>query len=150
RTRANERFALSQFHIGRWRTMECNNAEPPVIIQQQRPELCLAYRGCAFQNGLKNWPQLAGRAGDDLQDLRCRGLPLKRLGEVVRALTQLVEQARVFNGDDGLRSEVRVEFDLFVGERTHLLAVDADGADQLTFLEHRNAEHGTITAAFDS
>src|SRR5262249_38698038 len=124
-----------------WRTMECNNAEPAVIIQQQRPELCLAYRRCAFQNGLKNWAQLAGRAGDDLQDLRCRGLPLKRLGEIVGTLSQLVEQPRVLDGDDGLVGEIADQLDLLVGERPHLLAVDRDGADQLAFLQHWNSKN---------
>src|SRR5262249_52567634 len=149
RTRANERFALSQFHIGRWRTMECNNAEPTVIIQQQRPELCFAYRRCAFQNGLKNWTQLAGGAGDDLQNLRCRGLPLKRLGEIVRALTQLVEQPRVLDGDDGLRGEVLHQFYLLLGEWPHLLAVDRHRTDHRVFFQHRHKENSSNAYEFN-
>jgi hypothetical protein len=129
--------------------MECNNAEPAVIIQQQRPELCLAYRRCAFQNGLKNWAQLAGRAGDDLQDLRCRGLPLKRLGEIVGTLSQLVEEPRVLDGDDGLGGEVRDQFDLLVGKWANLLAIDRNDTDQLVFLEHRYGNHGPGAAERD-
>ena len=54
---------------------------------------------------------------------------------------QLVEQPRVLDGDDGLAGKVRYQLDLLVGERPHLLAVDADRADQLVVLEHRHDEH---------
>ena len=57
-------------------------------------------------------------------------------------LAQLVEQAGVLDGDDGLGGEVRDQLDLLVGERPHLLAIDDDGTDQLVVLEHRNGEHG--------
>ena len=53
---------------------------------------------------------------------------------------QLVEQPGVLDGDDGLAGEVLDQLDLLVGERTYLLAVDADGTDQLVFLEHGNAQ----------
>ena len=66
-----------------------------------------------------------------LQHLRGRGLLLQRLGEIIGALAQLVEQPRVLDGDHGLRGEVLHQLDLLVGERAHLLAVDDDGADQL-------------------
>ena len=68
-----------------------------------------------------------------------RGLLLQRLGEIVGALAQFVEQPRVLDGDDGLGGEVLHQLDLLVGERPHLLAVDDDGADQLVVLEHRHA-----------
>ena len=51
---------------------------------------------------------------------------------------QFVEQARVLDGDDCLRSEVREQLDLLVGERAYLLAIDADRSDHLIILEHRN------------
>ena len=44
---------------------------------------------------------------------------------------QLVEQPRVLDGDDGLGGEVRQQIDLLVGEWPHLLAVNADRADQV-------------------
>jgi hypothetical protein len=43
-----------------------------------------------------------------------------------RALAQLVEQAGVLDGDDGLVGEVGEQFDLLIGERPDLLAVDSD------------------------
>ena len=45
-----------------------------------------------------------------------------------------LEQARVLDGDDGLRSEVSDQLNLFVGERADLLAVESDGTNQLVFL----------------
>jgi len=46
--------------------------------------------------------QISGRAGDYTQKLAGRGLLLKRLGKVVRALAELIEQTCVLDGDDGL------------------------------------------------
>jgi hypothetical protein len=51
--------------------------------------------------------EVNGRTADDLQHLRGRGLLVKRLGEVVGALTQLIEQPCVLDGDDGLVGEGR-------------------------------------------
>ena len=53
---------------------------------------------------------------------------------------QLVEQPGVLDGDDGLVGEVLHQLDLLVGERTNLLAIDADRADQLVLLEHRHGK----------
>ena len=77
-----------------------------------------------------------------LQHLRGRGLLLQRFA-------QLVEQARVLDGDDGLGGEVLHQLDLLVGERADLLAVDADRADQLVFLEHRHERVGPSAAELD-
>ena len=84
-----------------------------------------------------------------LQHLRGRGLLLQRLGEIVGALAQFVEQPRVLDGDDGLGGEVLYQLDLLVGERPHLLAVDGDGADQLVLLEHRHGKNGAGAGELD-
>ena len=63
--------------------------------------------------------------------------------QIVGALAQLVEQPRVLDGDDRLGGEVLHQLDLLVGERTDLLAIDGDGADQLLSLQHR---HGNVSA----
>ena len=58
----------------------------------------------------------------------------------VRPFTQkqvdLVEEARIFNGDDGLARESADEIDLFLRERAHLRTVNGDAADYAFFLEH--------------
>src|SRR5262249_56637086 len=70
--------------------------------------------------------KIEGRSADDLEHVGGRGLLLQRLSEVVRALAQFVEQPRILDGDNGLSGEVRYQLDLLVGERPHLLAVNAD------------------------
>src|SRR5436190_23918814 len=58
----------------------------------------------------------------------------------LQRFAQLVEQARVLDGDDGLGGEVAQQIDLFVGESKHLLAKNADRADQFIVLEHRDGD----------
>ena len=48
--------------------------------------------------------------------------------------TQLVQQPRVLDGDDGLSGEIFDQVDLLIRERPHLLAIDADDADQVPHL----------------
>src|SRR5262249_30144900 len=55
---------------------------------------------------------------------------------LLQRLAELVEEARVLDGDDGLVGEVLDQLDLPVGERTDLLTINGDGADELIFLEH--------------
>ena len=86
--------------------------------------------------------QIEGRAADDLEHVGGGGLLLQRFA-------QLVEQARVLDRDHRLGGEVRDQLDLLVGERSYLLAVDGDGADQLIFLEHRNEKYGPIAGEID-
>ena len=49
---------------------------------------------------------------------------------------QLVEQPCVLDCDDGLSGEVGDQLDLLIGERPDFLPINADGADQLVFLDH--------------
>src|SRR5215217_5297237 len=77
------------------------------------------------------------------------GSPAADRSGTVKRFGQLVEQPRVLDGDDGLVCEVLHQPDLLVSERADLLAVDGNGADQLIFLEHGNAENGAVTAALD-
>src|SRR5262249_4901143 len=55
--------------------------------------------------------------------------------------------ASVLDGDNGLRSEVGDQLDLFVRKRKVLLSVDGNRADQLVLLEHRRDEKGTGAAS---
>ena len=110
----------------------------PNLASQMR----VAFSSMAWNTGSSS----PGELEMTLQHLRGRGLLLQRLGEIVGALAQLVEQPRVLDGDDGLGGEVLHQLDLLVGERPHLLAVDGDGADQFVVLEHRHANEGPRSA----
>ena len=101
------------------------------LAKQQNAELGLADARRIFQHRLEHGLQLASRTADDPEDVGGSGLLLQRFA-------QLVEQPRVLDGDDGLVGEVADQLDLLVGERPHLLSIDADRADQLILLEHRH------------
>src|SRR5215469_16484317 len=107
-------------------------AEPPIsIIKMRQGKIGLADTRGLLQHRVKNRRKLARRRTDDAQYFGCRRLLLQRLGQVVGALAQFVEQPRVLDGDDRLGGEVLDQRDLLVGKRPHFLAVDADGPDQL-------------------
>ena len=110
------------------------DAEASPSQRNSTAELGLADARRVLQHGLEHRLQIAGRAGDDLEHLGGRGLLLQRLGKIVGALAQLVEQPRVLDGDDGLGGEVLHQLDLLVGEWLDLLAVDDDRADELIVL----------------
>src|SRR5262245_37909894 len=90
--------------------------------------------------------QIEGRAADDLEHIGGSGLLLERFGEVVSALAQLVEQARILDGDDGLRSEVLHQLDLLVGERSNVLVEYPDPTHQPLVLDHRHDQQGADAA----
>ena len=103
-----------------------------------------ASQSCAADSvsRIKYGLQVEGRAADRLEHVGGGGLLLQRFA-------QLVEQARVLDGDDGLAGEVLHQFDLLVGEGANLLAVDGKDADQLVVLEHRNVKDGPEASEID-
>ena len=66
------------------------------------------------------------RVADDAKDFGGRRLLLQRLGEIVGALAQLVEQTRVLDGDGRLSGKIADDFDLLLIEWPHFLAVNID------------------------
>ena len=101
-----------------------------------------ANAGRGFDERVEHGLQVEGRAANDLEHIRGRGLLLQQFA-------QLVEQPRILDGDDGLRGEILHQLDLLVSKREHLLAVNGDRADELVFLEHRHDEQGTNAGDFD-
>ena len=83
------------------------------------------------------------RAADYCQDFGGGGL-------LLQGLAQLVEQAGVLDGDDGLRGEVREQRDLPVGEETNFLAKDADDSNHRVILEQRRNDDGPKATKLDS
>ncbi len=132
----NERLAPPRFGKGRRRAIERTEPKAVAFGTPEDAELRLADAGRVRQHGVEHRLELAGRARYDAQHVGGRGLLLQRL-------TQLVEQPHVLDGDDGLAGEAPDQLDLLVGERPHLLAEDADRADQLVVLEHRHDQKGT-------
>src|ERR1700761_4833408 len=84
-----------------WRIVECNGTEVVPVVQIHRAEICATDTGGIFQHFLEDGVELAGRGANDLKHLRGRRLLLKRLGQVVSALTKLLQQSRVLDSDDG-------------------------------------------------
>ena len=123
----------------------CNDARdtPRRRRQDQSAKLGLANArrdspACVSNTG----SEIAGRAADDLEHVGGGGLLLQRLA-------QLVEQAGVLDGDDGLRGEVLDQLDLFIGERANLLAVDPDYPYHFVVLDHRDADQGACAGKLD-
>ena len=86
------------------------------------PKSALAQPSGALDEGAEDRLQVDRRARDDPQDLGRRRLLLQRLGRVAVALLQLLEQAGVLDGDDGLVGERLQQLDLPLGERLDLVA----------------------------
>src|SRR5262249_37427367 len=127
---------------------EINWHWPVMSPKNQRITLAQAYcrivcvaqlrRGC--DQRIEHLFQFEGRAADDLDHVGGRGLLLKRFA-------QLVEQPRVLDGDDGLLREIADKFNLLLRKWSYLLAVNADGTNQLVLLEHRNGHDRAGTHA---
>ena len=49
-------------------------------------------------------------------------------------MAQLIEQARVLDGDDGLGGKILNQINLLVGERSNYLAVDHERTDKIVIL----------------
>src|SRR5262249_52332776 len=67
-----------------WRVVKRRGLEGISVVQIERAKLGSADAGCVLQHGLKHGLQIARRAGDDAQHLRCGPLLLPRLGELAR------------------------------------------------------------------
>ena len=92
----------------------------------------------AFEHRLK----VECRTADDLEHVGGRGLLLQRFA-------QFIEQARILDGDDGLGGKILHQLDLLIGERPHLLAIDADHTNKLVLLEHWYVKNTSGACAFD-
>src|SRR5262249_655242 len=73
---------------------------------------------------------IEGRAADHLQDVRGGGL-------LLQGLAQLVEQAGVLDGDDGLRGKILDQNYLLIVEGADPLAIDSERTKQGVLPEHR-------------
>jgi hypothetical protein len=88
----------------------------------------------AGRDGLEYRLHVRGRAGDHLQDVGGRGLPLQRF-------SGLVEQPRIFDGDHGLVGEALQKRKLFVSERHGPVAMHDENTNRLALAPQRRAGH---------
>jgi hypothetical protein len=68
-------------------------------------------------------------AADRGQDFARGRLVIERHAEVVGALEQLVEQARILDRDDRLGRKILDQLDMLVAERPNLLPENAEGTN---------------------
>src|SRR5262245_46368236 len=129
--------------------MDRDGAKSITFEKPKIAERGLTDSGCICQHRIEDRLQLTGRTGDDLQYFRCSGLLLQRLGQIVGALAQFIEQPCVFNRYDGLCSEVLDQFDLLVGEAAYLLPIYANSTNELIILQHRDPDQRPRASQFD-
>src|SRR6516162_10181503 len=103
-----------------------------------------AYR--FLQHCFKDRLQIAGRATDNLQHLRCGGLLLQRFSKLTRAFLLRLKESCVLDGDHRLIGEGRGKFNLFVVKWPHGVAPQYDDADWLPLAQERDAEQSVESA----
>src|SRR5262249_6620697 len=122
----------------------CLRLKEPLIVRTRNvSDVGLAKSDRRFDQRIEHHLKIECRPADDLEHVGGGGLLLQRFA-------QLVEQARVLYGDDGLLGEARHQRDLLVGERAHLLTVEIDGSDQLISFEHWDRDHRPIASQLAS
>ena len=68
---------------------------------------------------------------------------------LLQRLPQLIEQAGIFDGDDGLAGKIGEQRNLCVCKWTNFLTIDDDHSNQFIVLEHRHSDKGPDPAEFD-
>ena len=119
---ANERIASLLIGHGGGSPCKATARKASPSRKNRIPNLASQMRDRVLQHSLEHRLKLAGRTRDDLQHLGGGGLLLQRLGEIIGALAQLVEQPGVLDRDHGLRGEGGDELDLLLGEGLNLLS----------------------------
>ena len=93
--------------------VSCYTLVHAVTLAGDSTLISLAQPGGSFDEGIQYRFEIERRAADDLENIGGRRLLLQRF-------TQLVEEARVLDGDDGLVGERGEQFYLFISESLQL------------------------------
>src|SRR5260370_36231768 len=112
-------------------------------LLMDRSRVRFAETRCRLSKRIQNGLQIEGRAADDLEHIGGGGLLLQRFA-------QLVKQARVLDGDDGLIGEVCDQLDLLLGEWPNFSPIDCNAADRLILSEHRHGDQCADAGDFDA
>src|SRR5215472_9033660 len=98
------------------------SATKPLALAQENSRIVrLAKPASILGDGFQHRLNICRRSSDHTEDLACRGLLLKCLSQVAGTPAQLIEQARVLDGDDRLGREIFDQLDLFVAEWSRFL-----------------------------
>src|SRR5262245_31312081 len=127
--------------------MHRDYAEGVTFMQIHRAELGFADAAGALQHRLEHRLQLAWRTTDHLENLGRRGLLLQGFAYIISALTQLVQQARVLDGDEDLLGKIAHKLDLLVGKWPCFPAADEDSADSGRVVEQWHDQGRSMTIA---
>ena len=103
-----------------------------------------------LQHGRKHRLEIASRATDNLQHLRGSRLLLQRFCKVGRRWRSSLSSRAFSMAMTAWAAKFCDQFDLFVGEGTNFLPVNAKNADQLVVLEHRHYDDGPHATKFDA
>src|SRR5271165_2974112 len=90
--------------------------EPPVMQTEDKCVLSLADSSRRLDQSLQHRLQLGSRLADDLEYVAGRGLIFERLLQIAGAPPQVVEKARILDGDHRLVGEGSDECNLLLGE----------------------------------
>src|SRR6516225_8257294 len=143
RAPGNRRSCDGQFDkVNRNRSMMSPKHKRFALSQKDHRVIGIAQPRCRFHQRIEHRLQIERRPADHLEHVGGGGLLLQRL-------PQLVEQAGVLDGDDGLCGEVLDKLDLLVAEWLYLLPINVDRADRLILLDHRDAKYGAIAGKPD-
>src|SRR5215471_15874162 len=137
----DDRVALPLFGMGWRQAMHRDGSKILALGEPHEPELGTTDTRRIRQHGVEHRLQLTWRAGDDLKDLRGRGLLLQRFA-------QLIEQPHILHGDHRLVCERLDQLDLLVGERLYGIVRESDYPDWVSLAHQRYAEQGAAAPDF--
>src|SRR6266481_933418 len=93
--------------------------KPLALAQENNRIVRLAKPARTLGDGFQHRLNVCRGSSDHTEDLACHGLLLQRFA-------QLVKQAGILDGDDGLGGEVLDQIDLLIREWSRLLSVNHD------------------------
>ena len=115
--------------------MRCNEcrtiAIPAIIFPNLASQIRTAFSSMACKHRLRSPGELLMTWSTSDVAVCCSSDSVSSAVRWLRSwsLTQLTQQPRVLDGDDGLSGEVSYKFNLLIGETAHLLAIKSDRAD---------------------
>ena len=123
----------------------CRRPEEFAVKPENERPLRFAEPDGVLGHRVEHGLQVEGGTADHLQHLARRRLPGEHVGQIAVPRFELLEQADVLDGDDGLVGEGLQQLDLAVGEGPGLGARHPDDADGSAFPQHGYGEAASVT-----